>query len=159
MSDAANKQAAQLLGSAASDDWGTDPDVFKTLDAEFHFTLDVNADAVNHKCERYFTKEMDALKQTWAPNRCFCNPPFSLNDDFVRKGKEEANKGALVVFLIPARTNVRWFHNYVWDCRTHKPKQGVEIRFYPGRLRYIGSHGLAPFPVMLVIFKPGLPLL
>lgn len=156
MSD--NNQAATLLGSSASDDWGTDPEVFSVLNAEFHFTLDVNADVTNAKCPKFFTKEQNALIQPWAPHRCFCNPPFSLNDDFVHKGKEEANKGAFVVFLIPARTNVRWFHNYVWDNRIHKPYPGVEIRFYPGRLPYIGSHGLAPFPVMLVVFKPGLPL-
>jgi phage N-6-adenine-methyltransferase len=153
-----SKQAAQLLGSKLSDDWGTDPEVFAALDDEFHFTLDVNADIVNHKCSRYFTLEQDALKQRWAPERCFCNPPFSKNDDFVRKGKEEANRGALVVFLIPARTNVRWFHNYVWSNKLNKPQTGVEIRFYPGRLPYIGSHGDAPFPVMLVVFRPGLPL-
>lgn len=158
MSDSSEKQSAQLLSSKASDDWGTAPEVFAKLNDEFHFTLDVNADVVNHKCPLYYTKEQNALTKPWAPYRCFCNPPFTLNDEFIRKGKVEANRGAFVVFLIPARTNVKWFQECVWDGKKHQPQTGVNIRFYPGRLPYIGSHGDAPFPVMLVIFKPGLPL-
>lgn len=153
------RQSASLLGSKASDDWGTDPGVFTALDKEFHFTLDVNADAVNHKCAKYFTKEQDSLKQTWSPHRCFCNPPFTLNYEFIRKGKVEANRGALVVFLIPARVNVSWFHEFCYDAKTYKARPGVEIRFFPGRLPYIGTHQQgAPFPVMLIVFRPGLPL-
>lgn len=152
------KQSAQLLSSKASDDWGTDHGVFAKLNDEFHFTLDVNADVTNHKCPLYFTKEQNALIQKWAPHRCYCNPPFSLNYEFIKKGKEEANRGAFVVFLIPARTNVSWFHEFVWDNKKHQPQVGVTVRFFPGRLPYIGSHGEAPFPVMLIVFKPGLPV-
>ena len=46
-------------------------DFFDGLDNEFHFTLDV----CNAKCERYFTPEIDGLKQEWT-GTVWCNPPY-----------------------------------------------------------------------------------
>lgn len=54
-----------VLFSSATDQWATPQDFFDTLDAEFHFNLDPCADETNHKCEEYFTKEQDGLKQSW----------------------------------------------------------------------------------------------
>ena len=48
-----------------SDEWSTPQDVFDELNAEFHFDLDPCATDENHKCENYFTKEQDGLKQNW----------------------------------------------------------------------------------------------
>jgi len=55
----------ETLFSSQSDDWATPAEVFQKLDAEFHFNLDPCADDQNHKCERYFTKEIDGLSQNW----------------------------------------------------------------------------------------------
>lgn len=157
-SETIDRQKASILGSAKTDDWGTLPEVFAPLNKEFNFTLDACADVTNHKCDLYFTKEDNALVQRWAPHRVYVNPPFSLNYDFVRKGHEEAQAGALVVFLIPARVQTKWFHEFCWDNRLHKPRPGVEIRFIKGRVPYIGTAaGGAPFPVMVLVFNPGLP--
>ena len=46
--------------------------------------------------------------------------------------------------LIPARTDTRAFHDYIYGK--------AEIRFIKGRLKY-GGIGVAPFPSMIVIFK------
>jgi len=62
----------------------------------------------------------------------------------------EAAAGATVVFLIHARTDTRWFHEHVYHVAD-------EIRFVRGRLKFRhsdGSTGSAPFPSMLVIYKP-----
>lgn len=53
----------QALGK--TENWETPQYLFDELDAEFHFTLDVAADETNHKCDRYFTKDQDGLKQNW----------------------------------------------------------------------------------------------
>ena len=53
------------LFSSETDQWATPPAVFEQLDSEFHFNLDPCADAGNHKCEKYFTKEDDGLAQSW----------------------------------------------------------------------------------------------
>lgn len=55
----------ETLFSSRSDDWATPVEVFQKLDAEFHFNLDPCADDQNHKCERYFTKEIDGLSKNW----------------------------------------------------------------------------------------------
>lgn len=151
-------QRAKVIGGAATDDWATSPEVFATLDAEFHFTLDPCSDITNHKCPKFFTKEQNGLLQKWAPETVFINPPFSLNKQFVRKAHDEARKGALVVLLIPARTNASWFHDHVWDDKLHCVRPGVELRFIRGRIPYVGTYAEgAPFPVCVVVFNRGCP--
>ncbi len=49
--------------------------------------------------------------------------------------------------LIPARTDTKWFHEYIYD------KPNVEIRFLKGRLKFVGAEHSAPFPSMVVIFR------
>ena len=75
----------------------------------------------------------------------FCNPPYGNAAEWVRKASEESKKpNTLVVMLIPARTDTRYFHEYIY----HK----AEIRFIKGRLRFGDSKQSAPFPSMVVIF-------
>ena len=53
------------LFTSNTDQWATPQDFFDKLNDEFHFTLDVCADETNHKCEKYYSKEDDGLKQDW----------------------------------------------------------------------------------------------
>lgn len=53
----------------------------------------------------------------------------------------------VVVLLIPARTDTRWFHEYLYN------KPNVELRFIRGRLKFGDSKNSAPFPSMLAILK------
>jgi hypothetical protein len=50
--------------------------------------------------------------------------------------------------LIPARVDTRWFHNHIYN------KCGVEIEFIKGRLKFGDAMNSAPFPSMVVVFKP-----
>ena len=141
----------ETLFSSRSDDWATPAEVFHKLDAEFHFNLDPCADDRNHKCERYFTKEIDGLSQNWGGYRVFCNPPYGREiTKWVKKAYEEAHKkDTLVVMLVPARTDTKWFHDYVYNR--------AEIRFIKGRLTFGGSTEHAPFPSVVVIYRgPGM---
>ena len=56
----------ELMFSSVTDQWATPQAFFDQLNKEFHFTLDPCADAQNHKCDRYFTKEQDGLVQSSA---------------------------------------------------------------------------------------------
>lgn len=129
------------LMTSKSGEWETPQDLFHSLDKEFHFTLDPCATKENAKCKKFYTKEDDGLKQDWTGERVFMNPPYGREiGKWVKKAKESALG---VVALLPARTDTKWFHDYV---------QGSEIRFIKGRLKFSNSHNSAPFPSMIVIF-------
>ena len=65
----------EVMFSSKTDQWATPKDFFDKLNDEFHFTLDPCADEFNHKCEKYYKKEDDGLKQSWQNERVFCNHP------------------------------------------------------------------------------------
>lgn len=78
----------------------------------------------------------------------FCNPPYGRAiAAWVEKAYREGTKdGTIVVMLIPARTDTRYFHDFI----LHRS----EIRFVPGRLKFGGGASQsAPFPSMVVIFR------
>lgn len=122
----------QALFSSKTDQWATPQDFFDVLNQEFHFDLDPCADETNHKAEKYFTKEDDGLSKDWSGHRVFCNPPYGRAiGQWVEKAFREGTKDdTLVVLLIPARTDTRYFHDYI----LHRS----EIRFVPGRLKFGG---------------------
>jgi len=133
--------------SSATDKWSTPQAYFDVVEAEFgQFDLDVCADESNAKCLRYYTMDTDGLSQPWF-GRCWMNPPYGRTiGAWVRKAFESAQGGATVVCLLPARTDTRWWHEYVMKAD--------DIRFIKGRLKFGGSKNSAPFPSALVIFKP-----
>lgn len=130
--------------SSKTDMWATPQDFFDALDAEFHFTLDACAVKENAKCEAYYTPEQDGLDQPWT-GRVWCNPPYGRNvGQWVKKAHDTASGGGFVVMLLPARTDTRWFHDYIYGK--------TEVRFIKGRLKFGSCQNAAPFPSMVVIF-------
>lgn len=116
--------------------------------------LDVCATPENAKCDAFITKEMDGLKQYWL-GTCWMNPPYGRQiGKWVEKAYVESLCGNTVVCLLPARTDTRWFHSYIWDAEANKPREGVELRFIKGRLKFGGSKNSAPFPSLIAIFRP-----
>ncbi|MDK2888049.1 MAG: hypothetical protein PWP72_927 [Thermoanaerobacter sp.] len=125
--------------SSRTGEWETPQTFFEALNAEFRFTLDVCACPENAKCLRYFTPEQNGLLQPWAPETCWMNPPYGREiGRWVEKAYNEARRGAVVVALLPARTDTRWWHRYVM--------RAAEIRFVKGRLKFGGTENSAPFP-------------
>lgn len=130
--------------SSKTDQWATPQWFFDVLDTEFNFTLDPCANFSNTKCSKFYTKEQDGLAQSWDNEIVFCNPPYGREiGKWVKKASEA--KGGVVVMLIPARTDTRYFHEYIY--------RKAEIRFIRGRLKFGDSKNSAPFPSMVVIFR------
>ena len=129
-------------------DWETPDDFFSALHAEFDFALDVCAHAGNHKTPRYFSPEDDGLAQTWR-GRCWMNPPYGRGiSAWIKKAHDSSREqAATVVCLVPARTDTRWWHEYVM--------RSAEVRFVKGRIKFVGATAGAPFPVAIVIFRFG----
>lgn len=135
----------QALLSSATVEWETPRDFFDALDAEFAFTLDPCSTDENAKCAKHYTKADNGLTQDWTGERVWCNPPYGREMPlWIEKCYKHGIQGGVAVMLIPARTDTRAFHEYIW----HK----AEIRFIKGRLKFGNSRNAAPFPSMVVIF-------
>lgn len=141
------------LFSSASQEWATPQDLFDRLNAEFRFTLDVCATPENAKCARYFTREQDGIGQSWAGERVWCNPPYGREigawvercvsatpDEFF----QSHGAPSLAVMLLPARTDTRWWHDFVIPYG--------KVEFIRGRLKFGGHKNSAPFPSAVVVF-------
>ena len=137
---------SRAMFTSNSDEYSTPDALFESLNEEFDFTLDPCATHENHKCLTYYTSAENGLNQNWGGERVFCNPPYSKIAEWVRKCYEESLKaGTLVVMLIPARTDTKYFHDYILH--------GSEIRFIKGRIKFGSEKNSAPFPSMIVIFR------
>lgn len=136
-----------VVFSSASEEWTTPQAMYAALDAEFGFDLDAAATDANALCARWFTKDDDALARPWG-GVVFLNPPYGHGiGRWVRKAHDEAQRGAVVVGLIPAKTETRWWHDYVM--------RAAEIRLVRGRMRFSGSTINAPFPSAVIVWRPG----
>lgn len=150
-----------LMFSRATDEWATPQGTFDALHREFDFQLDAAASHENTKCEQFMSQEIDALRQDWFAavdwfdtQAVWLNPPYSKCREFIAKAAEEARKGCTVVCLVPSRTDTRWWHDHVWDAAQHRPRPGVEVRFLKGRLKFGGAAHGAPFPSVVIVFRP-----
>lgn len=141
-----------------TDNWSTPQDLFDELNEEFNFDLDVCASDWNHKTDRYFTENDDALSRDWDCNCFWMNPPYSDRnlEKWIRYAdilvKKSATNGLFSinrtgVALVPARIETKYFHECVFNN---------EIRFIQGRVHFTdenGKSGRPRFGSMLVIFR------
>ena len=136
--------------SSKTNEWGTPQDLFDELNKEFSFTLDPCATKENAKCDKYYTKEDDGLSKSWGGEIVFMNPPYGREiGRWVKKAYKESLNGAVVACLIPARTDTKYYHNYIFPY-------AEDIRFIKGRLKFdngTGNFNPAPFPSAIIIFK------
>lgn len=143
---------SKTLFSSATNEWATPQDFYNILNKEFNFTLDPCATKQNAKCSRYFTIDDDGLKQDWSKDVVFMNPPYGREiKDWVEKAYRESIKGAIVVCLIPARTDTRYWHDWIFN-------KASEIRFVKGRLKFGGEKNSAPFPSAVIVFDSNKPI-
>lgn len=140
------------LFSSVSGDWATPVQLMEALRTEFPFTMDACASAGNHQAEEWFGEDSDGLGAVEWRGVVWCNPPYGREiEAWIEKAIREAERGATIVMLLPARTDTRWFHALALPF-------AAEIRFLRGRLsfRLIGKRvdGRAPFPSLLLVFRP-----
>lgn len=135
----------ELMFSSKTDMWATPQAYFDEVAKEFVFSVDVCANKENTKVNKFFSIEDNGLVQKWE-GICWMNPPYGREiGKWIKKAYESAEQGATVVGLLPARTDTKWFHTYIYGK--------AEIRFIKGRLKFGDCKNTAPFPSMLVIWK------
>lgn len=144
------------------DDRATTPLHFAMFVERFgQFTVDVAAAAHNTKCEKYYDRETDGLRQSWADELVWCNPPFSAIEPWVLKAWAEYERARGIVMLLPAnRTEQKWWQKHVEPHRD-RPGSGLRVEFLPGRMRFIRAGHLdvkpnerPPFGCCLLIWSP-----
>ena len=114
--------------------WATPKALYEELDREFAFNFDPCPLSDNG---------IEGLMSDWTGRRVFCNPPYGPGiKDWLTKGLD----ADVAVFLIPSRTDVRWFHEIVLP-------RAQEIRFIKGRLKFGDATASAPFPSMVCVFR------
>ncbi|MGG5819363.1 DNA N-6-adenine-methyltransferase [Falsiroseomonas sp. HW251] len=137
--------------SSAKDDWPTPPEFLDRLTLALGRSFDLDpcspgAEYSRVPASRHYTKVDDGLAQPWTGS-AFMNPPYGSSMDlWVRKAREEvASSNALVVVgLIPARVDTRWWHD---DVAGH-----ADTWFLRGRLRFGDGDGTAPFPSAIAVW-------
>ena len=111
------------------DGWRTPDTLFKQLDDEFHFDIDLCANHTNSKCEIYFR---DYLNDVVANNTssekmsirdinlisaeidtCFMNPPYSNPLPFIKKAWEDS-KHCKIVCLLKLDCSTKWWRVF-WN--------------------------------------------
>ena len=133
------------MNKSNTDSWSTPSTLKDKLHSEFNFS-DFDPCPLNDNPDE------NGLDMEWA-DKTFVNPPYSKLGStlkngmgWIEKGHLEAQKGKLVVMLVPARTDTKWFHEIVLA-------NNYEVRFIKGRLKFGGVKGSAPFPSILIIMK------
>lgn len=125
----------RVLFKSESVEWPTPKAVYDKLHEEFQFDHD--------PCPLGGSENgLSTLFHEWRGKRVFCNPPYGPG---IREWLNRGLEADVAVFLIPARTDTRWFHDI---CLPN----AREIRFIRGRLKFGDAQNSAPFPSMIVVF-------
>lgn len=133
----------EWYGKSRHQNWRTPRSLFDQLHAEFGFTMDGASEPGNGLLELASTAD---APQDWTGHRVFCNPPWSN----IRPFLEQAPAANCAVFLVPARTNAKWFHRAL--------ELGARVRFFPGRPKFElperkGPGHNSPVDCLLLVFE------
>ena len=135
--------------SSESNEWETPLDLYNKLNNIYKFTLDPCCTKESSKCDKYYTKEDNGIIEDWSNEVVFMNPPYGRQIGlWIEKAYKESLKGAIVVCLIPARTDTKYWHNFIF-------KYAKQILFIKGRISFINGNkkAPAPFPSAIIEFN------
>lgn len=137
-------------------EWETPLYLFESLDKEFNFGLDAAATDENALCDRWFTKEDDALQQEWICDgrSVWLNPPYGPGlytwVEYAMSQSLKHKQTKAYVCLLPSNTDSKWFHDFVVTS--------AQIRFIRGRVQFLlnGKRPTSgnPGANLLAIFYP-----
>jgi hypothetical protein len=113
------------------------------------------------------TPAMDGFNQPWHCRCAYMNPPYGKEIvKWINKARQEVWLGnaGMVVALVPARTDVRWWQDNVltgvkrieFDVTggfiDRAAMVATQVRFLRGRLKFGDSKNSAPFPSAIVVW-------
>lgn len=88
----------------------------------------------------------------------WCNPPFAQAPAWVKKAANEMKKGNTTYMLIPARTETKYWHDYILDKNGGTNRKNVKVKFLRKGLRFIEpttgqEMGVYKNALALVVFR------
>lgn len=131
--------------------WSTPQPVFDKLNAEFGFTVDLCADRVNRKCEKFIPTGLTLASDVLWEGIGWLNPPYGKTiGAFLAKAVRSTRDcmGTVIVALVPTRTNAPWWHDWVM--------RADEIRFIRRKLAFVAHNGHKGVPFTghaIVVFR------
>ncbi|WDW17303.1 phage N-6-adenine-methyltransferase [Enterococcus faecium] len=143
----------KAIMTSDNQDWETPQELFDNLNNEFDFELDAFASDKNAKCKHFFTERDDSFQQDWTKYKSiFINPPYTskVQDEVLKKINDtiSSNWMGVIVLLIPARTDTKRWHDYIFN-------KADDIRFIKGRLRFEVDgipRGSSTFPSAVIVY-------
>lgn len=127
----------------------TPPDIWEDLTSRFNFTCDMCSSDENHLVDKYYTIEDNSLTKDWTDEVGYIHPLF---DGKIGKFVEKAyNTRGLFVFLLPASTHTKYFHEYLY----HNPNVKIEfLRKGKKGFRFGHDDGTPDDPSKMGYIKP-----
>ena len=127
------KHTLNVMFSKKSDHWATPKVIYQRFMNEGFFD----------PCP--LNSREDNLLREFDVEKMFINPPYSDIVSWVKFAIRHLNyKTKKIVFLVPARTDTKWFHLAL--------ENGGKVEFVKGRLRFNDSNP-APFPSVYITFE------
>lgn len=98
-----------------SDCWQTPDWLFKELNKEFNFDVDLCASEANAKCVNWYDDYLSIPGKELSPigATCFMNPPYSNPKPFIEKAWEDS-KHCKIVCLVKCDPSTKWWATF-WD--------------------------------------------
>jgi hypothetical protein len=131
--------------SSAKQDWRTPADVVALVRAFFggRISLDPCApsDPDHFIAVRNVTLPNNGLDGDWT-GTVYVNPPFDEMAWWTEKAAKEWRRGQCeILFLLPARTDTRYWHGHI--------STAAAVCFWAGRMKFVGAPSSAPFPTAI----------
>ena len=106
--------------SHKSDHWATPKDIYdKFMQLGYYDPCPLNSETNN-------------LNTLYEHDKMYINPPYSDIDSWIDFGLKHFNhKTNVVVYLVPARTDTKWFHKAL--------EKNAKVFFIKGRLHFNGG--------------------
>ena len=126
---------------ADREDWRTPRWVLDWALPRWRLEIDAAASPTNAVLPRYWTREIDALRQDWSGQRIWCNPPYNRAalEEFVGRGWD----ADVAVYLVPVKSDQVWWRRYV--------SGRAEIWWILGRVRCGAVPTAIPIPCAVLV--------
>ena len=144
----------KALYTSDKQNWQTPPEMLDLVRQVGPIVLDPCSASDNPtKAMMWYTEKEDGLAQPWSKNGVnYVNPPYKYADTWVKKCVAEWTRGCEVVALIPARTDTKYYHEWIFQTAN-------AICFLKGRIKFLEptaegpkAKDAAPMPNALILW-------